>query len=108
MTDGYFSRSEKFKTCSENQNKLNLRLKEIANEIAILPKLPQSMEDWIDSWTDPSKKGFSMSAFNKHLKIKKEYSKLIDSSNSNLREMKILVIEELLEKINNTLNNGSD
>lgn len=106
-TDGYdnqLSRTEKFQVCSANQAKVNARLREIAKEISELPKIPPSIDDWIDSWTDPKKEGFSINAFNKHLKIKKEYSELIENADSNLREMRILAIDDLLEKINNTLN----
>lgn len=111
MSDGYsFTdtiRSEKFKTCSANQIKLNQRLKEIAAEMANLPKPPRRIEDWVDGWADLSiKRNFSMESYDKHIKFRKEYHKLVDTADSNLREMKLLVIEDLLEKINSTLEKG--
>lgn len=106
--DGYsnsiFSRAEKFKICSENQRKLNLRLKEIAKEISELPQIPYSMDEWIESLPDIKTKRFGIDAFSKHFRYKKEYLELMDNSDSNLREMKIIAIEDLLDKINNTLN----
>lgn len=105
--DGYgnsLSRTEKFQICSANQARVNARLREIAKEIAELPKIPGSIDDWIESWADPKHKSFGIDAFNKHLKIKKEYTELIENADSNLREMRILAIDDLLDKINNTLN----
>jgi hypothetical protein len=105
--DGYdklLSRTERFQIFSENQTKVNSRLKEIAKEISELPKIPNSIDDWIESWTDSKKKSFGIDSFNKHLKIKKEYTSLVENADNNLREMKILAIEDLLDKINNTLN----
>jgi hypothetical protein len=104
--DGYdtSSRLNQFKLYSNNQLKVNTRLKEIAVEIAALPKIPKSMDEWIGSWSDPAIKSFGMDTFSKHLKIKKEYAELADNADTNLREMKILAIEDLLDKINKTLN----
>ena len=101
--DGY-SKLDQFKLYSSNQIKVNLRLKEIAEEIAVLPKIPRSMEEWIASWTNPLSRGFVIDTFSKHLRIKKEYAQLTDIADTNLREMKILAIEDLLAKISNTLN----
>ncbi len=104
--DGYIkpepSRLDRFKLYSSNQFKVNTRLKEIAGEIASLPKIPRSMEEWVGSWSDLNTRGFGIDTFSKHLKIKKEYAELADDADTNLREMKILAIEDLLEKINNT------
>lgn len=105
--DGYCNeRTESFKQRSDDQLKLNARLREIAHEMAELPQVPSSMESWVGSWSNLDKKTFGMDTFSKHLKIKKEYVKLVDTADSNLREMKILAIDDLLEKINNTLNNS--
>jgi hypothetical protein len=103
--DGYKpSRLDLFKLYSSNQSQVNTRLKQIAVEISSLPQIPKSMEEWIGSWSDPAIKSFGIDTFSKHLKIKKEYAKLADNADTNLREMKILAIEDLLEKINKTLN----
>jgi hypothetical protein len=106
VADGYAnsSRLDQFKLYSNNQAKVNTRLKEIAVEIASLPKIPKSMEEWVGSWSDLTDRGFGMDTFSKHIKIKKEYIELADNADTNLREMKILAIEDLLDKINNTLN----
>ncbi len=106
--DGYIkpepSRLDRYKLYSSNQCKVNERLKEIAEEITTLPKVPHSMEEWIGSWSELTNRGFGIDTFSKHLKIKKEYAELSDDADTNLREMKILAIEDLLDKINNTLN----
>ncbi len=102
-TDGY-SRLEKFKHYSMTQTQLNLRLKEIAGEMATLPKVPSHIDVWMGSFADLERKGFGLDTITKQMQIKREYSKLVDVSDTNLREMKILAIEDLLEKINSTLN----
>jgi hypothetical protein len=38
------------------------------------------------------------------MKINREYQKLVNEAENNLREMKILAIEDIIDKINNTLN----
>ncbi len=107
--DGYNKLSdlklEKFKIYSHEQAKVNGRLKEIAKEINELPHKPSSMDRWIESYTDLSKKEFSMLSYNKYLKISKEYGELVDKSENNFREMKIIFIEDLIDKINDTINN---
>jgi hypothetical protein len=106
--DGYdnyaLSNLERLEHYAGNQLAVNGRLREIAEEISSLPKAPASMDEWIGTWTDLDGKGFGIHTYNKRAKIKREYNRLVDSSNSNLREMKIIAIEDLLEKINDTLN----
>lgn len=108
MMDGYnfldTSRSNCFKQFLDNQRQVNGRLKEIASEMVNLPRPPKYMEDWIEGWTTPEgQKSFDMSVLKKLVNYKKEYNKLIEVSDTNIREMKVLIIDDLIDKINSTL-----
>lgn len=106
-SDGYNQGDERFKSLKEKsafQVKVNERLKEIAEELATLPKTPRSIDEWIESWHDPTRQNFSISDYKKHMKINREYQKLVNDAENNLREMKILAIEDIIDKINSTLN----
>lgn len=94
---------EKFKQYVDQQSKINVRLKEISTEISNLPKIPNSIDEWIESWPESNKKKFNIEIYSKHFSIKREYYSLIENSEHNLREIKILTIEDLIEKIQNIL-----
>lgn len=106
--DGYselLSKSLEFKHCFECQSSLNSQLQNLAIEAAKLPIPPPSLDDWMGSWSNSDgKNNFKLSNYVKLSKIKKEYSQLIDKSDSNLREMKIIIIDDLLAKINDLVN----
>jgi len=99
--DGYnkTNRLLKLKQCASRQSSFNARIKEINKELSELPQMPYSLDFWIDSLPDLHGKGFTMKSYSKFSSIKKEYEEIIESSEDNLREMKILAIEDLLEKI---------
>lgn len=108
--DGYSftpERLEKFHAYAAAQTQINMRLKEISKEIAELPQIPRSIEQWVESYPDLTKRSFGIDTYKKHMKINKEYNELIDKAEHNLRELKVLFIEDLIAKINGTLNNGS-
>lgn len=102
--DGYsdlLNKSLAFKHCFDCQSSLNSQLQNLAIEAAKLPIPPSSLDDWMGSWGSyDGKNNFKLSNYVKLSKIKKEYSQLIDKSDSNLREMKIIIIDDLLVKIN--------
>ena len=109
MEDGYkISRMDRFKACSEHQSKIHSRIKEISQEINKLPKIPPSLDKWIEGWSDIDIRGFGMDTYEKHMNFRKEYSQLTENLDNNLREMKILTIEELLEKINKVMGGKND
>lgn len=104
QVDGYFfsddTRMTDFKKLSNEQLKLNGRMKEIAEEISKLPKPPASIGNWIESWNSLDRKDFGLDTIIKQNRIKKEYNKILEQSDSNMRQMKILAIDDLLDKIN--------
>ncbi len=108
MLDGYnnsnhnvgFSRLEKLKICSANQVKFNNRIKEINKELAAFPKAHYIFEHWIDSLPNlDNKNSFNIKEYSKLFQIQKEYKQLMEDADSNLREMKILAIDDVLDKI---------
>lgn len=103
VVDGYSNSKLELESRFQAQSSLNKRLETIAKELKVLPTLPYSMDRWINSIVDPNKKTFSLQEYKKHLSYKKEYEEILDKSDSNLREVKILLIEEIIGKINSTL-----
>jgi hypothetical protein len=102
MTADECDRKSKFANYSATQKALTNRLKEIADEASKLPQIPRYFDSWIEGYGNDS--GFNLKTFDQHWKIKREYAKLMEDADNNLRQMKILAIEDLIEKINNTLN----
>lgn len=107
LFDGYSklegSRLEQFKRFSTQQSQVNARLKEIAQDMNGMPKMPHSIDQWIESFGGLTKKSFGIDTFVKQSKMSKEYHDLIDKSEANFREMKIIFIEDLIDKINHML-----
>lgn len=97
--DGYTS--EKLKSYSEAQGKINARLQEIALEIKALPKAQKSSADFLDEGA------FNMQSYGKYAKIKKEYLALLEQADVNLREMRLIAIDNLLEQIKQTLDENA-
>lgn len=102
--DGYTLENKSFEYYSSNQIKINNRIRELGKEMKELPTLSVSLDEWINSLPDLKSKKFGMDTFTKNCEIKKEYYYLLDKADTNLREMKILSIDVLLNKINNILN----
>lgn len=106
MTDGYSTDPllrERFKKHFNLQKHFNDRLNQMAKELKELPQMPKSLSLWIESFSKDEK--FSLNDYKKHLALKKEYTKIIEKSSNNLSVMKILAIDDLLERIKKTLNN---
>ncbi len=107
ISDGYekfsFKELEKFKEYSNMQSSVNKRIEEINLELATIPKMPPSIDMWIDDLPDLRGNSFGLNDYTKLFKYRKEYSKLLETSDHNLREMKILTIDDLLGKIDRLL-----
>lgn len=107
--DGYqespnLNHSDNFKYYLNNQDKLNTRLQELVKEANELPSFPGSIDDWVVSWADLNhNKNFGINTVSKHLSIQREYDRIVEQSNENIRKMKILSIDDLLDKINKIL-----
>lgn len=84
----------------EFQLKLNSDLSKVTNEMNSLPNLPDNMEDWIDSLSDlESDNNFKLSDFKKVFKCNKQYNDLLELRSENSQKIKILVIDNLIDRI---------
>lgn len=107
--DGYnstkhFVRLEKIKFHSANQLQFNNQLKEINKELLNMQQIPMVSDHWIESLPSLDRKNnFSIKDYNKFLKLKKEYNQILEKSEDNLRELRILAIDDILDKIKNIL-----
>jgi hypothetical protein len=79
------------------------RLLEISKEILAMPEMPKS-QDWMNSIPDidGNKKTMSLPQLAKRNKLRREFQKLKEEETENMRLIKILQIEELIERINDT------
>jgi hypothetical protein len=104
VSDGYNSEviarfAELDKLCDKQEN-ITKELTDLTDEMDNLPSIPESIDYWIDSVADPnSDDNFKMSDFSKMFKMNKKYNNLIEEKDKTSRKMKILVIDNLLDKI---------
>lgn len=84
----------------EYQLKLNSEISSITNEMNKLPEMPDDMEAWIDCLSDiDNENNFKLSDFNKIFKFNKQYNDLLDRRADNSQKIKVLVIDNLIERI---------
>lgn len=97
--DGYeksfdgFSRLERLKMLYSKEKCLNSRIQELNEEFGLLYNSSKSTNTL----------EHKLSSYNKISKIKRERAKLTEDLDNNSRQLKILVIEDLIEKISITL-----
>lgn len=105
--DGYklsiFNMDQNQISCDERRCVIDNEIEKIALEIDEMPTVPASMEEWITSWGDSNPNTFGLNNFKKRFEIKKELDKLMEYSDSNYRELKVIKIDELLLKIDKIL-----
>jgi hypothetical protein len=87
---------------SNRQSKLNGELDDIVKEMETLPQIPSDMDNWIDS-ISKSDKDFKLSDFKKLFEINKRYNEIIEEKEDNVRSIKILAIDNLINKISDIL-----
>lgn len=85
------------------QVELNHEISLINKEMNSLPEIPDNMEQWIDSVSNIDAPGFRLEDFKKMFKISKKYNSLIESRDHNSTKIKILVIDNLLDRIKDIL-----
>lgn len=104
LEDGYTSeviaRFDELDKLCDKQEKIDKEMIDITDEMDNLPPIPQSIDYWIDSVSDPSSdENFSMADFSRMFKMNKRYNDLIEEKEKTSRKMKIVVIDNLLDKI---------
>lgn len=95
-------RSSKIKEAYSKNKFINKKMEKASNEINKMSNLPPSIDWWIDSFST-SPKDFKLADFNKIIKITKDLDKLQEEKENNLRNLKLLMIDELLEKAEKVL-----
>jgi len=107
--DGYNKQEEivqKFFEMQElfdRQIQINKEISEINKEINNLPELPNNMDQWTDSIPDFDTPSFKLSDFRKLFKINKKYNSLLENRDNNSQKIKILVIDNLIDRIKDIL-----
>lgn len=107
--DGYEDSEEMMQKYLEMQNlfdaqvKINDEISTVSEEIITLPEVPQNIEKWTESLPDLNPNSFKLSHFKKMFKINKKYNSLIDLRNNNSQKIKILVIDNLIDRIKDIL-----
>jgi hypothetical protein len=82
---------------------LNKDISDILSEIEQLPKIPNDLNFWIESIAkqDDGYDRFKLTDFSKMFKINKKYKELIEEREHINRNIKIAVIDNLLDVIRN-------
>jgi len=84
----------------DEQRAVNGQMTKLHDEMAVMPKMPHNMENWIDSVADlDGYDNFKMADYGKMFAFKRRYERLLERKESINRLLKIAVIDNLLERI---------
>jgi len=103
--DGYTKQEELLQKLTDMQELFNSQIeinKELTNvsvEIDSLPEMPDSLDSWVDSIPDINSENFKLSDYKKMFKMNKKYGDLIEKREHNSQKIKILVIDNIIDKI---------
>lgn len=86
----------------DNQTDLNQKISDVAAEMIALPEIPENIEIWIDSISEVDD-GFKLADFKRMLKINKKYNELLEHRSENSSKIKVLIIDNLLDRINSII-----
>lgn len=107
ISDGYKSeiiaRFDELDTLVDKQQHIDKELTNLTDEMDNLPPIPESIDYWIDSVAEPG--SFKTSDFIKMFKMNKRYNELIEQKEITIQKMKVLAIENLIDKIKNLIEN---
>jgi hypothetical protein len=113
MTDGYIELIEKqmeylneMDDIYQKQLKLNAEVANTAKEINEMPKMPKDLDRWMESVPElnNNKKRFKISDYANIFKISRKYESLLEDRDINQSKLKVVVIDNLLNKIKKALN----
>lgn len=83
----------------DEQQTVNNQMNELHSEMAIMPKMPHSLERWIDSVSDiDGYDSFKMSDYAKMFSFKRRYERLLEKKENINRKLKLAVIDSLIER----------
>jgi hypothetical protein len=84
----------------DEQRSVNSQMTKLHDEMAIMPKVPNNMEHWIDSVSDlDGYDNFKMADYGKMFSFKRRYERLLEKKENINRLLKLAVIDNLLERI---------
>jgi hypothetical protein len=86
----------------DHQVKLNKELVDVSEELKLIPEMPKDLEKWIDSIPNEKSK-FKLSDYAKLFKVGRKYDKLAEKREENAQKIKVLVIDNLIDRINEIL-----
>lgn len=98
MPDGYHNLQDLIK----NQIKISKELIEASDELNSIPEMPKNLDKWIDSIPNDKSK-FKLADYSKLFKVGRKYNQLVEKQEANAGKLKVVMIEELLEKIKEVL-----
>src|SRR5271165_728136 len=107
--DGYTEVSDeivekylKMQELFDHQVELNKELVDISKELSEIPEMPENLEKWIDSIPNENSK-FKLTDYDKLFKVNKKYNQLTEKREDNAQKIKVLVIDNLIDRINEIL-----
>lgn len=107
--DGYTKRDElvqKYNDMQElfnSQVEINEEISNVSIEIGSLPEMPESLDSWLDSIPKINSPNFKLSDFKKMFKMNKKYNDLIERRDHNSQKIRILAIDNIIDKIKDLL-----
>lgn len=103
--DGYTKQEELIQKYNDMQELFNSQVEineEITNvsiEIGSLPEMPDSLDSWVDSIPDINSENFKLADYKNLFKMSKKYNDLLERRDHNSQKIKILVIDNVIDKI---------
>jgi hypothetical protein len=88
----------------DRQTTLNKELLQTANDLNKLPSMPKDLDKWIDSIPN-EKSNFKLADYGKIFKVGRKYDKLVEEREHNMQKIKVLMIDNLIEKIREVIGN---
>lgn len=86
----------------DSQVRLNKELVEVSEELKSIPEMPQNLDEWIDSIPNEKSK-FKLADYDKLFKVSRKYTKITEKREENAQKIKVLVIDNLLDRIKELL-----
>lgn len=86
----------------DKQVELTKELVSTSHELNTLPPMPKDLDKWIGSIPD-GKSEFKLAHFGRLFKIGRKYDKLVEESKENMQKIKLVMIDELLDKIKSVI-----
>lgn len=98
--DGYtVSRMDQMQELCNKQLQINEQLEEVSQELHLMPIMPKNIDRWINSVSIGDNR-FKLADFSRMFAISRRYDRLIDERGKNSSQLKIGIIDNIIEQIN--------